>query len=299
MSNNKLKKTSKGVTISAQRKLFDLHLRETWKYRDLIVLFIKRDFIAKYKQTVLGPLWAIFQPLLTTFVFTFIFGSLANLTTNDVVTAEEVIIPTFLFYMAGTICWQYFSTCLTTTSNTFISGSAIMGKVYFPRIVMPIATVGSGLIAFAIQFVMFAVVWLVYFLGGGTTMQISWHMALLPLLVLQMAMLGMGFGIIVSSLTTKYRDLSMLVTFGVQLWQYATPVVYGLTLITENLSKTWQYIYMLNPMTSVITTFRYAFFGVGYFDLGFFMLSWAVTIVVLFIGLVLFTRIERTFMDTI
>ena len=200
--------------IKADSKMVDLHLKETYEYKDLVVLFVKRDFISKYKQTVLGPLWAIIQPLLTTVVFTVIFGSLARLTTMDVETTEDVIIPGFLFYMAGTICWSYFSSTVSSTANTFIANSSIMGKVYFPRLVSPVASTISNLISFAIQFVMFLGFWFFYLLKGGTDIHCSGYLGFFPLLILQMMMLAMGVGIIVSALTTKYRDLAMLIGFG-------------------------------------------------------------------------------------
>ena len=281
--------------VTSKRNLFDFKLKELYEYRDLIFLFVKRTFVSRYKQTILGPLWAIVQPLLTTVVFTVVFGSLAGLTISDSYTVANIQIPGFVFYLPGTVCWTFFSGCLTETSNTFITNSAIMGKVYFPRLVMPVSTIFSQLISFVIQFVMFFVVWLFYVIKGGTDIQLSPYIFLFPFLILQIGILGMGFGTIISSLTTKYRDLAMLVTFGVQLWQYATPVAYGISLIPE------QYIgaYMLNPMTTVIVTFRYAFFGIGYFNLFYYLLSWGMTIVVLLISIVLFNRVERTFMDTI
>lgn len=281
--------------VTSKRNLFDFKLKELYDYRDLIFLFVKRTFVSRYKQTILGPLWAIVQPLLTTVVFTVVFGSLAGLTISDSYTVANIQIPGFVFYLSGTVCWTFFSGCLTETSNTFITNSAIMGKVYFPRLVMPVSTIFSQLISFVIQFVMFFVVWLFYVIKGGTDIQLSPYILLFPFLILQIGILGMGFGTIISSLTTKYRDLAMLVTFGVQLWQYATPVAYGISLIPE------QYIgvYMLNPMTTVIVTFRYAFFGIGYFNLFYYLLSWGMTIVVLLISIVLFNRVERTFMDTI
>ena len=260
------------TVIDANSKLIDLKLKETFGYRDLIFLFVKRDFISKYKQTILGPLWAIIQPFFTTIVFTVIFGNLANLTTADIKMSSNLVIPGFLFYMAGTICWSYFSTTITTTSNTFIANSNIMGKVYFPRMVMPISLTLSNLISFGIQFIMFCIIWLFYIIQGNTDMHLSGYIVLLPLLILQMILLGMGFGIIISALTTKYRDLAMLVSFGLQLWQYATPVAYGLALIPKRI----QYLYLLNPITTVITTFRYAFFGEGYFEISTFITSWII-----------------------
>ena len=281
------------TVISAKHKIFDLHIKETFQYRDLILLFVKRDFTALYKQTILGPLWAIIQPLLTTVVFTIVFGALAGLTTADV--AGEYIIPGFLFYMAGNICWNYFSTTLNATSNTFLANRSTMGKVYYPRLVSPIATAISHLISFGIQFAMFIIIWLIYLISGGTSMQITPMLLLIPLTVLQLMILSTGCGIIISSVTTKYRDLAMLVAFGLQLWQYASPIAYGLSLIPEK----YMAVYLLNPITPIITTFRYSMFGFGFFDIGYYLISWAISLVIFFIGLIMFSRIERTFMDTI
>ena len=286
-------RTAYKFTITSQHKFFDLHLKETFLYRDLIFLFVKRDFTAFYKQTILGPLWAVIQPLLTTAVFTVIFGNLAKLTTADV--PGDFVIPSFLFYMAGNICWSYFSTTLQATSNTFLNNRNIMGKVYFPRLVSPIATSLSHLISFGIQLFLLLAIWAYYLIKGGTSIQVTPTLALLPLLVFQMMIVAVGFGIIISSVTTKYRDLAMLVGFGLQLWHYACPVAYGLQLVPEN----WMAVYMLNPMTPIITAFRYAVFGFGYFDMGYYLISWAISLFVFFIGLILFSRIERTFMDTI
>ncbi|QUO31255.1 ABC transporter permease [Faecalicatena sp. Marseille-Q4148] len=280
-------------TINSKHKLLDLHIKETFQYRDLIMLFVKRDFTALYKQTILGPLWAIIQPLLTTVVFTIVFGNLAGLTTADI--EGDFIIPGFLFYMAGNICWSYFSTTLTATSNTFLSNQATMGKVYYPRLVSPIATSISNLISFGIQFVMFLIFWCFYIIKGGTSIQITPMIALVPLTVVQMLILSVGVGIIISSVTTKYRDLAMLVGFGLQLWQYGSPIAYGLGLIPEKV----MFLYMLNPVTPIVTTFRYAMFGFGYFNLVYYVMSWIISLVLFFIGLILFSRIERTFMDTI
>ena len=279
--------------ITSKHRLFDLHLKETFKYRDLIRLFVKRDFTALYKQTILGPAWAIIQPLLTTVVFTIVFGNLAGLTTADI--PGDYIVPSFLFYMCGNICWSYFSTTLQATSNTFLSNSAIMGKVYYPRLVAPISTALSNLISFVIQLVMLFGFWVFFLIAGGTSIAVSPMLILIPLVVIQMIILAIGFGIIISSLTTKYRDLAMLVTFGLQLWQYASPIAYGVQLIPEK----YLWLYMLNPITPIITTFRYAIFGFGYFNMFYYLLSWAISLVVFFIGLILFSRIERTFMDTI
>lgn len=283
------------TVVRPKSNLFDLNIRETFRYRDLIILFVKRDFISKYKQTILGPLWAIIQPLLTTVVFTIIFGNLANLTTLDINVSDTMKIPGFLFYMAGTICWSYFSSTVNATSNTFISNAAIMGKVYYPRLVTPISTALSNLISFSIQFAMFLVIWIIYMCMGTTDMHITKYLVFLPLDIVQMIILSIGFGIIISSLTTKYRDLAMLVGFGLQLWQYASPIAYGLALIPEK----YLGIYMLNPLAPIVTNFRYAFFGTGYFNLKYYLISWILAGIVFFIGLILFNRIEKNFMDTI
>ena len=284
------------TVITSKHRLFDLHIKETLQYKDLIFLFVKRDFTAKYKQTILGPLWAIIQPLLTTVVFTIIFGSLAQLTTADI--AGEYIIPGFLFYMSGNICWSYFSSTLSATSNTFISNRATMGKVYYPRLVTPIATAFSNLISFGIQLLMFIIIWAVYLIIGGTSIVITPILLLIPLVILQMMILSTGFGIILSAMTTKYRDLTFLVSFGLQLWQYGSPIAYGLTLISMG-HQDLMWLYMINPVTPIITTFRYAMFGFGYFDIVYYLIGWGISLVVFFIGLILFSRIERTFMDTV
>lgn len=285
------------IRITSGHKWFDLHIKETFQYRDLIKLFVKRDFIAKYKQTILGPAWAVIQPLLSTIVFTIVFGNLAGLTTADV--QGDFIMPSFLFYMAGNICWSYFSSTLSATSGTFISHAGVMGKVYYPRIVTPIATALSNLISFGIQFAMFIVFWLFYVIKGGTSIVISPMLLLIPLSILQMMLLSIGFGMIVSSVTTKYRDLQMLVGFGLELWRYVSPIAYGLTLISASKWSNLLGLYMINPMTPIITTFRYSVFGFGYFDLMYYLISWGFSILVFFIGLLLFSKIERTFMDTI
>lgn len=271
-----------------------LNGKEVWQYRDLIWLFVKRDFTAKYKQTVLGPLWAVIQPLLTTVVFSIVFGSLAGLTTADV-PGETLKMPSFLFYMIGTITWTYFSTTVTANANTFINNRAVMGKVYYPRIATPIATAIAHLISFFIQIALFVVIALVCSFAGIAELHLSPYLLLFPVLVLQLVMLSTGVGIIISSLTTKYRDLAMLVGFGLQLWQYLSPIPYGLALIPEK----YLGLYQLNPVTPIVTTMRLAFFGTGHFDWLYYCISLAVTILVFFIGLVLFNKIERTFMDTV
>ena len=280
--------------IAPANSAIRINFREVWEYRDLIGLFVKRDFTAKYKQTVLGPLWAVIQPLMTTVVFSIIFGSLAGLTTSDV-GGETLRMPSFLFYMIGTITWSYFSATVTANANTFITNRAIMGKVYYPRIATPIATALANLISFFIQIALFCGIALVYALLGLAKIRLSAYLLLLPVLVAQLVMLSTGVGIIISSLTTKYRDLAMLVGFGLHLWQYLSPIPYGLSLIPEK----YLGLYMLNPVTPIVTTMRLAFFGTGYFDWVHYGISLAMTAVVFFIGLVLFNRIERTFMDTV
>jgi lipopolysaccharide transport system permease protein len=273
------------VVIAPKNGWFDIDFNELWRYRDLITLFVKRNFISQYKQTILGPAWAVIQPLMTTVIFTIIFGSLAGLAADGV--------PSFLFYMCGTVAWTYFSNCLTQTADTFIGNSAILGKVYFPRMVMPIATVLTNLIAYAIQFSMF-VLFLVYYWIRGEV-QPNLYCLLFPLLVLQMAMLGLGSGIIISALTTRYRDLRMLVSFGVQLWMYGTPVAYDIRIIPQRFMG----LFMLNPMTSIINTFRTAFLGTGEFNLLYYLCGWVSTAVILAIGVILFNHVEKTFMDTV
>lgn len=274
------------TVIQPKQKLLDLKLGELWRYRDLIMLFVRRTFVAQYKQTILGPAWAVIQPLFTTVIFTVIFGNMAGLAPAGV--------PTFLFYLCGSVAWTYFSGSLTATASTFTANAGVMGKVYFPRLVMPVSTVIANLISFGIQFVFF-LIFLIYYALTGSGVAPNGYMLLTPLLILQMACLGLGFGIIISALTTKYRDLVMLVSFGVQIWMYLTPVAYDMSIIPEKFMG----LYMLNPMTPVINTLRYAFLGVGSFELGYYLISWVVTAAVLFLGVVLFNRVEKTFMDTV
>ena len=294
MANQKFK-----TIITSKHRLFDLHLRETFKYRDLIWLFVKRDFTALYKQTILGPLWAIIQPVLTTFVFSFIFGTLAGLATGDV--PGSFNIPSFLFYMTGTMLFTYFSSNVNSVSKIFIANRATMGKVYYPRLVQPIATSLSNLIPFIINFFLFMIVWLVFLLTGTTDIHATWCLLLIPAVVLELIILSIGLGMIISAVTTKYRDLQMLVGFGLQLWQYASPVAYGLTLITA--SEKWARLIMVytcvNPLTPIITTFRLSVFGFGYFNWIPYVVSWGISIFVFFVGLMLFSKTEKNFMDTI
>ncbi len=272
--------------IRPKNRWFDIHLSELWRYRDLVMLFVRRDFVAVYKQTVLGPLWFLLQPLFTTLVFTVIFGKIANIPTGGV--------PQLLFYMSGIVVWNYFSNCLNATSNTFVANAVIFGKVYFPRLTVPLSIVISNLITFIIQLSLFLAFYC-YFYVKGAILSPSPLLLMVPVLVLQSALLGLGVGIIVSSLTTKYRDLSYLVSFGVQLWMFASPVVYPSSLVPER----WRWLLGLNPVTPIIETFRYAFLGVGGLQLKQLILSWTITSIVLLIGIVLFSRIEKGFMDTV
>ena len=275
------------IIITSKKKWFNLNLRETWRYRDLIWLFVQRDFKTRYKQTVLGPLWFIIQPLFSTIVFKLVFGTIAGLSTDGT--------PSFLFYLAGNIPWLYFSSCLTNTSNTFIANSGVFGKVYFPRLTTPIATVITCMLNFLIQFFLFLIVWVGFF-AAGANVHITWAAALLPVLILQMALLGMGFGVIISSMTTKYRDLQVLVGFGVQLWMYLTPVVYAASSLGGG---TFYKVVMCNPMSSIVEIIRYGWLGSGAIPWLYWGMSWMITIAVLFVGIILFNRVEKNFMDTV
>jgi lipopolysaccharide transport system permease protein len=250
------------------------------------LLFFKRDFTAYYKQTILGPLWFLIQPFFTTVVFTIIFGVIAGLPTNG--------IPQLLFYMSGTVLWSYFATSVTNTSNTFIQNTNIFGKVYFPRLVVPLNIIMTNLVTLSIQFIMLLGFWL-YFYFKGSSIHINNLLLLLPLLIFQMALLGLGTGILISSLTTKYRDLNFAVSFGIQLWMYATPIVYPVSLIPVK----WQWLSFLNPMTMVVETFRYGLLGSGYFNLNNYILSFGISAIIFVLGVVLFSRVEKTFMDRI
>ena len=277
------------MVIGPQRNLFDLRLRELWHARDLILLFVRRDFVAGYKQTILGPLWYLIQPLLTTLVFTVIFGNIAKIPTDG--------LPPFLFYMCGTVIFSYFASCLSKTSDTFVSNAGMFGKVYFPRLAVPVSILISNLITFAIQFGFF-LAFIVYFSLRGTPVHTGWWVLLTPVLLLMMAGLGLGFGIIVSSMTTKYRDLRFLVQFGVQLLQYVTPVIYPLSFLATRSPK-YVFLIRLNPLTSVVEAFRYAFLGSGSVDLLQLGYSLAIMVVAIVVGAVIFNRVEATFMDTV
>ena len=274
------------LIIRPQRAWWDLQLGEIWRYRDLILLFVWRDFVAYYKQTILGPLWYLIQPILTTVVFTVIFGNIAKLPTDG--------LPPFLFYLAGNTVWVYFSTCVTSTSDTFAGNAAVFGKVYFPRLSVPISIVISNLISFGIRLGVF-LAFLVYFLLKGAAVHVTWWVLLLPVLLIIMAGLGLGFGIIISSMTTKYRDLQQLVGFGVQLMMYGTPVIYPLSSVDAEL----RWLLLLNPMTPVVEVFRFAVLGTSALQPVYLVYSFFCMLTALVIGIVAFNHVENTFMDTV
>jgi len=276
-------------TIESKSSLLDLKLYEVWAYRDLLVLLVRRDFVSFYKQTILGPLWFFIQPLFTTIIFTFIFGNLAGISTDE--------LPKPLFYMAGITAWNYFADCLTKTSSVFKDNAGIFGKVYFPRLIMPLSIVVSNLVRFGVQMLLFLILMLYYYLIGAN-FNISWAICLFPLIVTLMALLGLGAGMIISAMTTKYRDLAFLISFGVQLLMYATTVIYPLS---EAIKKYPAYAWIIeyNPMTPIIETFRYGFLGQGSFSwlsLGYVTL---VTIIFTLLGTIVFNKVERNFVDTV
>lgn len=271
---------------------FDIDLKELWQYRDLVVMFVKRSFATLYKQTILGPAWILINPLITTVIFTVVFGGIAGL-------AEEGV-PSFLFYMAGNAVWSFFSSCITGTANTFVSNAGLFGKVYFPRLTMPISQVLIALVNLGIQMLMFFIFWVWFYFFGqeyGTVSMNIWVLAL-PAVLLLVMVLGLGVGIIVSSLTTKYRDLAIVVGFGVQLWMYATPVVYSMSEIAAN-SPRLLTLMRLNPMTEPVLVFRYALLGCGEISPLWLLYSAVFSLVMLAVGVVLFSRVEKTFMDTV
>lgn len=273
--------------IKPKNKLLEVDLREIWNYRDLLSLFVKRNIITQYKQTILGPAWFFVQPALTTAMYMIVFGGIAGISTDG--------LPQALFYLAGIVCWQYFADGLTKTSSTFTDNQAMFGKVYFPRLIVPLATISSNLVRMGIQFGLFVIVYLFYIFVKDVNVAPNWYALLIPVLVLMLAGLALGFGIIISSLTTKYRDLSILFTFIVQLWMYATPVIYPLSTMSEE--KRW--IMVLNPITSILETFKYATLGVGAFQWNYLTYSFAFMVVVLVLGVLIFNKVQRSFMDTV
>ena len=282
------------TVIKPRNKLFEVNLKELWDYRDLISLFVKRNIITQYKQTILGPLWFVVQPALTVIMYMIVFGGIAGIPTDGV--------PRPLFYLAGTCMWAYFSECLTKTSNTFVTNSSIFGKVYFPRLSMPIADVLSNLLRFGIQFGFFMLIYAIYAIIGNSEAHFNWYALLFPVLVLMLAGLALGFGILISSMTTKYRDLQVLFSFIVQLWMYATPIVYPLS---QTKGMYWSGIPVhklmcLNPVTPVIETFKYGFLGCGDFvGWRWLIYSFVFMVVLLGLGVVVFNKVQKSFMDTV
>ena len=273
--------------ISSKHKWFDLKLKEVWQYKDLIWLFTKRSFVITYKQTVLGPAWLFLNPIITSFIFTFVFGGIAGMSTDGV--------PHMIFYLPSTAIWTLFSTCVTQNATTFTTNANVFGKVYFPRLTMPISNVVSAVLQFGIQMLMVLVFWTVYVVTGQVSPNYL-ALLLIPVVLIHLGIMGMGFGIIISSMTTKYRDLSILVGFGVSLWMYATPIVYPLSQLGDGTMKT---LLMINPVTMPVEIFRYALIGKGTIEIPFLIISWVFTIIVAVFGIVVFNKIERTFMDTV
>jgi lipopolysaccharide transport system permease protein len=274
------------MIIRPKRHIFEINFKEIWRYRDLILLFVRRDFVSKYKQTILGPLWFIIQPLISTFIYTIVFGQIAGISTEG--------LPQILFYMSGIVAWNYFSSCLNSTSSTFVSNAGIFGKVYFPRLSVPISVVISNLFQFGIQLLLL-LGFLVFFLFKGDNVTPNITILLMPVLLINMAAFGLGLGIIISSMTTKYRDLTNLVSFGVQLWMYATPVIYPISQVPER----FQNILRLNPVTPIVEVFRYSLIGGTFNDWNYLYYSFGVTIIILLIGIVMFNKVEQSFMDTV
>jgi len=275
------------LIIKPQGSFLDLNLKEIWRYRDLLIQFIKRDFVAQYKQTILGPVWNVIQPILTTIMFLLVFGKIANIPTDG--------IKAPLFYLSGITIWNYFSTCFTNTSSTFVTNAAIFGKVYFPRLILPLSVVISNIVRFFIQFGFLLIVMIYYsFKGYPIHFGILW--LLIPVLVILMGGLALGLGIIISSLTTKYRDFTVLVSFGVQLLMYATPIAYPLSFL---MGKSYKWIIMLNPLTAITEAFRYSLFNTGHFEWSSLLYSTIFMLVSLYLGLIVFSRTEKSFVDTV
>ncbi len=277
------------LVLEPESKLFSLQLKQLFRFKDLLFLFVRRDFVAIYKQTILGPIWFFVQPVITALIFALVFGLFGSIPTEGM--------PALLFYMCGITLWNYFSDTLTKTADTFSANAGIFGKVYFPRMIVPLSIVISNLIKFGIQFLLFAIVW-IYYMATTDIVHPNSAIALVPVLIIMMGFLGLGFGIIISSMTTKYRDLKFLITFGIQLMMYASPIVFPLSLVTEKYPQ-FKYLLLANPITSIIETFKYGFLGVGIFNWYHLAYSLVFTIVVFFIGLIVFNKVEKSFMDTV
>jgi lipopolysaccharide transport system permease protein len=274
--------------IKPKEKLLSVDFKEIWRYRDLMMLFVKRNIITQYKQTVLGPLWFLIQPLMTTVMYMVVFGGIAKISTDG--------LPQPLFYLAGISFWQYFADCLNKTSNTFVSNAGIFGKVYFPRLVTPLSDVISNLVRFGIQFGLFLVVYAYYAIFTDVQIHTNWYVLMLPVLVLMLAGLALGFGILFSSMTTKYRDLQLLLSFFVSLWMYATPVIYPLSTITN---PTLRLVMQLNPLTGIVEFFKYGILGVGVHEWWMLGYSFVFMVILLAIGIVVFNKVQKSFMDTV
>lgn len=276
------------LIIRPKRHAFDINFKEIWQYRDLLLMFVKRDVITVYKQTVLGPIWFVVQPILTTITYIVVFGNIAKISTDGT--------PMALFYLSGIVIWNYFSESFTQTSDTFMQNSQIFGKVYFPRLIMPLSKVISGLIKFFIQLCFFLLVYAYYLINDPGVVQPNWTIALIPFYVLIMSMTGLGLGILFTSMTTKYRDLKFLITFGVQLLMYATPVIYPMSTIPEGKFKM---ILQLNPLSPIVESYKYSFLGAGEFSLTGLAYSLGFALVALFLGMIVFHKTERNFIDTV
>ena len=275
------------LKITSQKRWFDLNIKEILNYKDLLILFVKRDITTFYKQTILGPLWFFIQPLITTIVFSFIFNKVAKISTGQ--------IPPFLFYMSGVIAWNYFSECLLSTTTTFTSNSYIFGKVYFPRLIIPFSKIVSNLVKLLVQLSLFFCFFIYFYFENNSIISISKSIIFIPFIILHMGLLGLSIGMIISSLTTKYRDLRFLVSFSIQLLMYATPIAYPLSAIPEK----YNYIILYNPMTPIIMGFRNSLLGTGYFDPNLYFYSVLSLVVLFLIGIVLFNKVEKTFIDTV
>lgn len=275
------------LVIKPRNKWYQLDLKAVWRYRDLLFLLVRRDFVSVYKQTILGPLWLFIQPIITTMMFAVIFGNLAKISTDG--------IPMTLFYMSGITLWTYFADCLNKTSNTFVANAGVFGKVYFPRLVMPLSVLISNLVKLGIQFLLFLIIW-IYYLAQGQQIHPHWgYIWIFPFLIMIMAGLGLGFGILISSLTTKYRDLTFLVGFGVQLLMYASSVVYPISMVPGK----YQSLLLLNPVICILESFKYIFLGNGYFSFGALAYSFSFMCVLLFFAVIVFNKVEKSFMDTV
>jgi lipopolysaccharide transport system permease protein len=286
---NEISTSEWDIELTPENNLFDLKLKDVWNYRDLLVLLVRRDFVSFYKQTILGPLWFFIQPLFTTIIYTFVFGSLANIPTDG--------LPQPLFYLAGITAWNYFADCLTKTSSVFTANAGLFGKVYFPRLIVPLSIVVSNLIRFGVQMLLFVLMMIVYWVKGAS-FHPNTYLLLFPFLLLLMAMLGLGLGMVISAMTTKYRDLTFLITFGIQLMMYLTTVIYPLSTVKQKFPR-YEWLVEYNPMTSIIEAFRYGFLGQGTFTMLSLGITTIITLLIMLLGIIVFNRVERNFIDTV